>query len=520
MDLSNSSSTNAVNSPFPFPLRLGDRMDFERIRLFFNEAGFSEERICSILKIESLANLHGTKLSDVDWSVDPSPLLILSIRLFLLAEHCDSAELKSFLKEEIFQSFLNLDLLRPLSANQDRYGATVLLYPVQDLLIVSDRLENPFKNDTPISPDVVFPAIHLGARVFLQILPDSPVSTVLDLCSGTGVAAILASRNARQVVAADLAPRANHFARFNCLLNGASQVEILESDLYEGLEGRSFDRILCHPPYVPALSPMAIYRDGGQTGEVLVRKIIQQLPEHLNIGGTFFAVLSGLDTQEGAYEKRVRDWLGNGNNEFDILFIRKEEKSPQEFIQDLMWAQRQMSSSEVSQWQEIFQQIGATNMPYGALAIHRRINGTLQPWTYRTMMSPKTRGSEIEWTLQWRQLVQGKKTPEWLAPLHPRLAPGLRVTVNYSVENNQLAPSSFVVSSDVPFLSESRIEPSMATILSEFDGKKTLEQIYQEAHKNKLLPTGLPLAHFLNLMAIFIERGYLIIEQPEISQII
>jgi hypothetical protein len=216
----------------------------------------------------------------------------------------------------------------------------------------------------------------------------------------------------------------------------------------------------------------------------------------------------------------VRDWLGDAQNEFDILFIRKEEKTPQEFIQDLMWAQKQMSSSEVSQWQEIFQQMGATNMPYGALAIHRRRNATLQPWTFRTMMSPKTRGSGIEWAFQWRQLVQEKNSSAWMAPLRPRLATGLQVTVTHCVENNQLVPSSFMVSSDAPFLSESRVEPSMATILSEFDGKKALEQIYQEAHKNKLLPSGLPVTHFLNLMAIFIERGYLNIEQTEISRLI
>jgi hypothetical protein len=278
------------------------------------------------------------------------------------------------------------------------------------------------------------------------------------------------------------------------------------------LEGKSFDRILSHPPYVPALSPVAVYRDGGQTGENLVRKIIQYLPRHLNRGGTFIAVCSGLDTHEGPFEQRVRGWLGEPQNEFDILFARKDETTPQEFIRDLMWAQQKMEASEIAQWQEVFKQVGAYNMPYGVLSIHRRQCGTSSPWTTRTRMSPMTSGSGIEWAFHWRQRSLQSNPLEWLGPLQPSLSPRLQVTITHSIQNNELAPINFVLSADAPFLTESKVEPSMATIISGFDGIKTVEQIYQESHQKQLFPQGYPLNLFLKLVAIFIERGYLLVD--------
>ncbi len=506
-------SSNPSAQPPQFPLRLGDPADFLRVREFFKTIPFSEEDICSILDIETLADLHSVNKEQIDWSKSSSEASNLCIRLFLLSEVLESNGLIRHLPSELIQSFLNLDLLRHASDREQALRATVLLYPVRDLMIASDRIGNPFKAETQFFPDIVFPAIHVGTRTFLQIIPQTPAESVLDLCSGTGVAAILASRTSQDVVAADLVPRSNHFARFNCRLNQVEKVEILESDLFSALQGRSFDRIITHPPYVPALTPIAFYRDGGQTGENLIQKIIQQLPDHLNPGGTFFAICAGLDTDQGTFEHRVRNWLGERQMEHDIIFARKAQSTPQEFMRELMWAQQHMESAEITQWQEVFKQIGAYNMSYGVLSIQRRQSPTSAPWTARTLMSQLTSGEGIEWAFHWRQQCLQPDPENWLTKLQPRLSPRLRVTITHSVENGELAPTNFVLSSDAPFYAEARVEPSMATIVSWFDGQKTVGNIYQEAVQKKLIPADYPLSSFVNLIAIFIERGYLYFAQ-------
>jgi methylase of polypeptide subunit release factors len=84
-------------------------------------------------------------------------------------------------------------------------------------------------------------------------LPTTETGSVLDLCSGTGVGALVAEATAERVTAVDITERCRP-ARFNCWLNGGRRVDIRQGDLFDPVKGERFDRILAHPPCVPALS--------------------------------------------------------------------------------------------------------------------------------------------------------------------------------------------------------------------------------------------------------------------------
>lgn len=88
------------------------------------------------------------------------------------------------------------------------------------------------------------------------MIPASPCERFLELCCGTGIAALLAARNgAKHAYAFDIAARSVPFAEFNRRLNGLESVTIREGDLYSPSAGERFDRIVAHPPYVPVLQP-------------------------------------------------------------------------------------------------------------------------------------------------------------------------------------------------------------------------------------------------------------------------
>src|SRR5579885_3650218 len=146
-----------------------------------------------------------------------------------------------------------------------------------------------------LSPDdIVFPAISRHTCQFLETLPQYPCEDLLDLCSGTGVAALVAvSRYARRAWAVDITERATRCAEFNILLNDLTQVTAIQGDLYAPLNGRMFDRIVAHPPYVPVMKPSKIYYDGGEDGERVTRAIIAGLPQHLKPGGSFYCLTMG-----------------------------------------------------------------------------------------------------------------------------------------------------------------------------------------------------------------------------------
>ena len=98
----------------------------------------------------------------------------------------------------------------------DLWHGTVALYPVDSLYIVSDRTVPLDRSVSETAADVVYAAITDNTRRFMASLPDSPCENFLDLCSGSGIAALAAaSRYARHSWSCDLVERCVTFAEFS-----------------------------------------------------------------------------------------------------------------------------------------------------------------------------------------------------------------------------------------------------------------------------------------------------------------
>jgi Methylase of polypeptide chain release factors len=83
-----------------------------------------------------------------------------------------------------------------------------------------------------------------------QITIRRTVETALDMGTGSGVQALLASRHAGRVVATDINPRALNLTAFNALLNGVGNIECRQGSFYEAVDGETFDFISTNPPFV------------------------------------------------------------------------------------------------------------------------------------------------------------------------------------------------------------------------------------------------------------------------------
>jgi SAM-dependent methyltransferase len=322
-----------------FPLRAGSAEDFARVESLLKSSAFDEASVCRLLHIREMADLSSVKPDEVDLAAAGSARLALLVRIFLFSQALPRAEVEPLIDAAALESLMALDVFRSAVFSADRktesYYSPVFLYPVTGLLIASDRHNHPDGSAFLPPPDIVFPAINAGSLAFLRIIPKTQTASALDLCSGSGVAALALNHCAERVVASDITARAVHFADFNRLLNRCNRVEVRQGDLYSGVAGEMFDRIVAHPPYVPSLSKTVIYRDGGETGETLVRRIVEALPQHLRPGGTYYSMCVGLDTDEGGFEQRVRSWLGESQDEFDVIFAFSDERSPARFVREV-----------------------------------------------------------------------------------------------------------------------------------------------------------------------------------------
>ncbi|WP_322047104.1 class I SAM-dependent methyltransferase [Paraburkholderia sp. J67] len=146
--------------------------------------------------------------------------------------------------------------------------------------------------------------LDLVARV---PLPSEALKKAFDIGTGTGViAAVLASRGVKHVVATDQDARALACARENLdRLGYGDQVEVIEVDLFP--PGRA-PLVVCNPPWVPARPASPIEYAVFDPDSRMLRGFLAGLKDHLEPGGEGWLILSdfaehlGLRTREALVE--------------------------------------------------------------------------------------------------------------------------------------------------------------------------------------------------------------------------
>ena len=161
--------------------------------------------------------------------------------------------------------------------------------------------------------------IGLDSRWLAYSTPRREFESVLDLCTGSGVHAVLAAKHSKQVLAVDINQRAVEYTLLNALSLNLSNVKAQSGDLYENIEG-TFDLITANPPFVPSPVDTLGYRDGGNDGDRVQHRIIKGLASHLAQGGIAQIITEIGESKEKALLDKVRQWLEN--TPMDIFILR------------------------------------------------------------------------------------------------------------------------------------------------------------------------------------------------------
>ncbi|MFD4583318.1 methyltransferase [Streptomyces sp. NPDC058423] len=149
----------------------------------------------------------------------------------------------------------------------------------------------------------------------------TPVSSALDIGTGSGIQALHAGRHATRVTATDLNPRALAFTRLTLALSGAPEADLREGSLFAPVGSETYDLIVSNPPFVISPGARLTYRDGGMGGDDLCRSLVQQAGDRLNAGG-FAQFLANWQHVEGEdWQERVRSWVPGG---CDAWIVQRE----------------------------------------------------------------------------------------------------------------------------------------------------------------------------------------------------
>jgi ribosomal protein L3 glutamine methyltransferase len=161
------------------------------------------------------------------------------------------------------------------------------------------------------------------------------VESVLDLCTGSGCLAILASLqfpNAR-VDAVDISKGALEVAARNVGDYGLQdRVTLHRGDLFKPLGDNRYDLIISNPPYVDAEGMANLPRecrsepklafDGGADGLDIIRRILDEAGAHLTPQGGLLCEIGRCRPQlEEAYPQLPLLWLDTEDSEGEVFWI-------------------------------------------------------------------------------------------------------------------------------------------------------------------------------------------------------
>jgi ribosomal protein L3 glutamine methyltransferase len=179
----------------------------------------------------------------------------------------------------------------------------------------------------------------LRERLFPWVAEAENTTTILDLCTGSGCLAILAAHafpNA-MIDAVDLSTEALEVSHINVAeYHLSSRIQLIQSDLFDKLNGKKYDIIISNPPYVDADSVAALPEEylhepklalgSGQDGLDATREILKHAAAHLTPHGILIVEIGhNRDVLEATYPDLPFTWLEvSSGDEFVFLLHRND----------------------------------------------------------------------------------------------------------------------------------------------------------------------------------------------------
>ena len=458
------------------PFIVGTASQFAAARHALERIGFTERAICASAGVESIHEFPARTEREAAFIDQTSPVL-LAVQLFMDGEDLPWDTVRTAIDDEDVAALEAVGLVRSLPDDPSRCAAFVALYPIEGLYIASDRHTRTHLVATGKPADVVYSALTPETQRFALLMPRAPCRQYLELCSGTGIAALVAARDfAEQAWAIDITHRSTRFAAFNAALNGLENLTALEGDLYAPAAGRMFDVITAHPPYVPAAETEMVFRDGGEDGEQITRRILAGLAEHLRPGGRFYCDCMMTERVGAPVEQRIRAMLGAAQAEFDVLVGQVELIDPDALLGGSVRVGRVTATAATAQ-RALFQQLGIERFVSVGFLIRRRTAGE-EPLTRRRVISPQTRAVHFDWHLDYAAAVSGWETQsERFLDARPRALPHTELLSRSSLRGGRWQATASTLATELPFLMQAECPTWFATFLTWCDGRATARQL-------------------------------------------
>lgn len=395
-------------------LRFQDPADYRRIRETLGDAGYDDRGVTKLLGTD-LSSLAGKKLPPLLRRTAGGTPLETLVRLFILGARVGIAEACAALGDPEWWAGGGL-----ISVDGDEVEATVQLRCYQGLIVAFDFHR---RGGATLAADYVM-GISASSLTLAGLTVRRPSRSTLDLGTGNGFQAFLATQHSERVVATDRNPRAVGMATFNVRLNELDTVECREGDLFDPVADETFDLIVSNPPFIVSPDSRFYFLHSGMQGDDVCRTIARDAPGHLNAGGycQFLANWTAVAGED--WRQRLGGWFdGTG---CDALVLRRGSTAPDEYA--AIWIEDDDFATSFDTWMDYYAQLGVQAIDSGLVTMRRSDGGA--PW-FRAEDSPDTMtfpaGEDLVRRFEAEDYLTSHRADEALLATRFRIAPDARL---------------------------------------------------------------------------------------------
>jgi len=318
------------------------------------------------------------------------------------------------------------------------------------------------------------------ALLLARLTVRRPVRRALDLGSGGGVQALLASRHCQQVVGVDLNPRAVAFARFNARLNGIRNVEFREGDLFAPVADERFDLVVCNPPYVVSPETDLLFRDSGRSGDSFCAEVVEGAARQLAPDGFASVIVNWVVPEGEHWSGPLRRWVAGAGCDAWLLHLDTSDA----LSYAAGWNREADSArytAALDRWTAYYARHGIRSIGQGAVLLRRRTAG--RAWVSALELPARPRvdaSSAILQAFRAQDRLGELAGREGLSSARFRVAEALRVAQQAAIRDGRFEPgcAELRLEGALPF--EATADAGTLRLLQLSDGRRTLGEIVAE----------------------------------------
>ncbi|MBX3317504.1 MAG: methyltransferase [Phycisphaeraceae bacterium] len=476
----------------------------ELLREAMADADFTHDVVSSRLDVPSIVAIGTKSLEELMARTASGTRLDTLIRLLCMNAPYTAGTLDAILGTGLCAAIRAMGLVRDGPSGE---RSTVCINPVRGLWIASDI---PRAGETRASDFVM--GIGSSTLTLESLTARRSVGRVLDLGTGCGFHALLASSHAERVIGTDINERAIAMARLNAALNAKPDIEWRIGSFFEPVSGQLFDLIVSNPPFVISPEQDHVYRSAGMSGDGVTEHVVRGAAGLLARGGVAQFLCNWAHMRGFDWRDRLATWVEG--SECDMLVLRSETLDARDYAEYWVGHTREESSeplaARAARWRASYEEQGIEAASIGMILLHRPIDRD-QTWTSFDDAPRKMLGGAGHDVLRridaetWLASVRNEE----LLDAHLRVASAVRLDHTLRPDERGWAMEQASARLLRGLAYETTIDEAGARILMRSDGSTALRSIVAEIASGLGRPLSEVAPVAVGIVRAMIRRGYL-----------